>query len=551
MNQPPPLAGYNMFVTDRVLREAVVREGAGWAWAELEEYGRKAGSAEAIEWGVLANEYPPVLQTHDRYGRRRDEVEFHPAWHHLMRLAVEHGIHSGPWARPRPGAHVARAALAMLASENEAGHICPISMTYASVPVLRKNEGIADQWNPLIVSTSYDPAFRPAPEKHGALVGMAMTEKQGGSDVRANVTRAEPACDGAYLLNGHKWFCSAPMSDAFLVLAQAPRGLSCFLLPRWTPDGKRNAFHLQRLKPKLGNRSNASSEVELRVVRGRRNERPGAPRSCHERFFPALPRSAGRNSISAADVTSRRGTMRCTSTPSQFVNPEMTECSPAASARKPSRATRSAGSRPTKRSSGTPAALGNSETVGPGHNAQTRTPWPSTSRARASAEPLACGIGGHVGHALVGGRGRYDQDGARTAFHHAGQVKVSEMNQSRAVQLDDPEFAFAVTRAERAVGADARIIDQQVDGDAPLSSEGKNRRRRIGLGKIGGQHLDADAMRRMQSSAESCKPPGTSRRQNKVRAARGQFLRQCRADPGTSPGDQCPLSTPGAVRHDG
>jgi putative acyl-CoA dehydrogenase len=263
VNQPPPLADYNMFATDRVLREAVVREGAGWAWAELEEYGRKAGSAEAIEWGVLANEYPPVLQTHDRYGRRRDEVEFHPAWHHLMRLAVEHGIHSGPWARPRPGAHVARAALAMLASENEAGHICPISMTYAAVPVLRKNDGIADEWNPLIISTSYDPAFRPAPEKRGALIGMAMTEKQGGSDVRANVTRAEPAFDSAYVLNGHKWFCSAPMSDAFLVLAQAPRGLSCFLLPRWTPDGKRNAFHLQRLKPKLGNRSNASSEVEF------------------------------------------------------------------------------------------------------------------------------------------------------------------------------------------------------------------------------------------------------------------------------------------------
>jgi len=263
LNQPPPLADYNLFATDRVLREAVAREGAGWACAELEEYGRKAGSAEAIEWGVLANEYPPVLQTHDRYGHRRDEVEFHPAWHHLMRLAVEHGIHSLPWARPSPGAHVARAALAMLASENEAAHICPISMTYAAVPALRQNGAIAGQWNPLIFSTRYDPAFRPAPEKHGALIGMAMTEKQGGSDVRANSTRAEPATDGAYVLNGHKWFCSAPMSDAFLVLAQAPRGLSCFLLPRWTPDGKRNAFHLQRLKPKLGNRANASSEVEF------------------------------------------------------------------------------------------------------------------------------------------------------------------------------------------------------------------------------------------------------------------------------------------------
>ena len=262
-NQPPPLENFNLFATDRVLREAVVREGAGWACAELEEYGRKAGSAEAIEWGRLANEYPPVLHTHDRYGERRDEVEFHPAWHHLMALAMEHGIHSAPWARPCAGAHVARAAVAMLASENEAGHICPISMTYAAAPVLRQDDSLAAEWNPRIFSTAYDPSFRPATEKRGALIGMAMTEKQGGSDVRANTTRAEPADDGAWLLHGHKWFCSAPMNDAFLVLAQAPRGLSCFFLPRWTADGKRNAFHLQRLKPKLGNRSNASSEVEF------------------------------------------------------------------------------------------------------------------------------------------------------------------------------------------------------------------------------------------------------------------------------------------------
>jgi putative acyl-CoA dehydrogenase len=263
LNQAPPLADFNLFTTDRVLREAVAREGAGWACSLLAEYGRIAGSAEAIEWGVQANEYPPVLQTHDRFGQRRDEVEFHPAWHNLMRLAVEHGVHSMPWAEPRPGAHVARAALALMASENEAGHICPISMTYAAVPVLRQSSDLADHWNPLIYSRQYDPAFRPSSAKHGALIGMAMTEKQGGSDVRANITRAEPAGGGDYVLEGHKWFCSAPMSDAFLVLAQAPRGLSCFLLPRWTPDGKRNAFHLQRLKPKLGNRSNASSEVEF------------------------------------------------------------------------------------------------------------------------------------------------------------------------------------------------------------------------------------------------------------------------------------------------
>jgi putative acyl-CoA dehydrogenase len=236
------------------------------ARAQLEEYGGKLGTAEVIEWGILANEHPPVLHTHDRYGHRRDEVEFHPAWHSLMRLAVERGIHNLPWACPRPGAHVARAALAMLASENEAGHVCPISMTYSSVPVLRRAGAIAEEWEPRIHSMKYDPRFRPAAEKTGALVGMAMTEKQGGSDVRANTTRAERLGDGGngeYSIDGHKWFCSAPMCDAFLVLAQAPGGLSCFFLPRWTPDGRPNAFHLQRLKPKLGNRSNASSEVEF------------------------------------------------------------------------------------------------------------------------------------------------------------------------------------------------------------------------------------------------------------------------------------------------
>ena len=263
LNQPPPLADYNLFSTDRALSEAVTREGAGWACAELEAFGRKVGTRELIEWGVLANEYPPVLQTHDRYGRRRDEVTFHPAWHSVMQLAVEHGIHNLPWACPRPGAHVARAALAMLASQNEAGHVCPLSMTYASVPVLRRDAALAAEWEPRIHSARYDPSFRPAPEKTGALVGMAMTEKQGGSDVRANTTRAVREGDREYRINGHKWFCSAPMCDAFLVLAQAPGGLSCFFLPRWTPDGLRNGFHLQRLKPKLGNRSNASSEVEF------------------------------------------------------------------------------------------------------------------------------------------------------------------------------------------------------------------------------------------------------------------------------------------------
>jgi putative acyl-CoA dehydrogenase len=263
LNQPPPLSNYNLFSSDLALREAAMREGAGWACAQLDAFGAALGTAETIEWGALANEYPPALRTHDRFGRRRDEVEFHPAWHNLMRLAVEQGIHNLPWASPRPGSQVARAALAVLAAENEAGHMCPISMTYSAVPVLRQHEAIEREWAPRIGSTVYDPSFQPASGKHGVLIGMAMTEKQGGSDVRANITRAEALGGGEYALHGHKWFCSAPMSDAFLVLAQAPRGLACFFLPRWKPDGIVNAFHLQRLKPKLGNRSNASSEVEL------------------------------------------------------------------------------------------------------------------------------------------------------------------------------------------------------------------------------------------------------------------------------------------------
>lgn len=216
-----------------------------------------------LEQGALANANPPILHTHDRYGHRRDEVEFHPSWHALMRLAVAQGVHSSPWANSRPGAHVARAAAAMLASECEAGHVCPISMTYSSVPVLRRDPDLAREWEARLHSTLYDSSFQPASQKSGALIGMAMTEKQGGSDVRANTTRAEPIGNGEYILTGHKWFCSAPMSDAFLVLAQAPAGLSCFFLPRWTPDGRPNAFHIQRLKSKLGNRSNASSEVEF------------------------------------------------------------------------------------------------------------------------------------------------------------------------------------------------------------------------------------------------------------------------------------------------
>ena len=263
VNQAPPLKDYNLFKTDNVLVEALEREGAGWARAHLEEFGRLTGTEEAIRWGFQANENPPVLHTHDRFGHRIDEVEFHPAWHSVMRLSIEHGLASLPWTEPKQGAHVARAALMLIASENEAGHTCPISMTYAVVPALRKQPDLAREWEPHIHRLKYDPRARPVSEKAGALMGMAMTEKQGGSDVRSNTTLAETTGGGAYLLTGHKWFCSAPMCDAFLVLAQALGGLTCFLVPRWTPDGERNQFHIQRLKSKLGNRSNASSEVEF------------------------------------------------------------------------------------------------------------------------------------------------------------------------------------------------------------------------------------------------------------------------------------------------
>ena len=265
-NQPPPLEGYDLFATDRVLGEALEREGAGWARERLQRLGVEAGG-EALTWGRLANTNPPILRTHDRFGHRIDEVEFHPAWHELLRLAVHHELHGLPWRDPRPGAHVARAALFYMLSQVEAGHGCPISMTYSSVPALRAQPELAAEWEPRIVSNRYDARVRPAADKTGVLVGMAMTEKQGGSDVRANTTRARALGRGGagaeYEITGHKWFCSAPMCDAFLVLAQTERGLSCFLLPRWRPDGTRNRFHVQRLKDKLGNRSNASSEVEF------------------------------------------------------------------------------------------------------------------------------------------------------------------------------------------------------------------------------------------------------------------------------------------------
>jgi putative acyl-CoA dehydrogenase len=263
-NQPPPLVDYNLFEADAPLRESLEREGAAWAHDLVSDLGRLAGTQEAIDWGFQANANPPQLKTHDRFGNRIDEVEFHPAWHRLIEVAVGHGLHALPWREPRPGAHAARAAAFYIWSQVEGGHGCPISMTYAAVPALRQQKKLAQQWEPLMTTLKYDPGLRPASTKRGVLFGMAMTERQGGSDVRTNTMRAVPTgTDGEHLLTGSKWFCSAPMCDAFLVLAQAPGGLSCFLLPRVLPDGSRNQFHIQRLKDKLGNRSNASSEIEL------------------------------------------------------------------------------------------------------------------------------------------------------------------------------------------------------------------------------------------------------------------------------------------------
>jgi putative acyl-CoA dehydrogenase len=271
-NQPPPLVDYDAFGCDPVLQAAVIENDGGWAQPQLDELGKRAGSAEAIAWGFEANRYPPELRAFDRFGARIDEVAYHPSYHRLMEVATNNGLHSSSWSSPRPGAQVARAAGFFVWSQVEAGHGCPISMTHAAVPALRRQPDLARTWEPLLFARSYDGRLHSATEKGSALFGMAMTEKQGGSDVRANTTRAVPAGasgPGAeYLLTGHKWFCSAPMSDAFLVLAQAAAGLSCFLVPRILPDGRRNAFALQRLKDKLGNRSNASSEIEFNATSG-------------------------------------------------------------------------------------------------------------------------------------------------------------------------------------------------------------------------------------------------------------------------------------------
>ncbi|MFE1344217.1 acyl-CoA dehydrogenase family protein [Streptomyces sp. NPDC058757] len=264
-NQAPPLVGYDVFTCDRALSEAVARhlpaELLDGVREELRGLGRAAGSEQVREWGELANAFPPRLRTHDRYGRRIDEVDFHPSWHRLLGKAVAAGL-TDAWGRP--GGHVRRAAGFLVATQAEAGHGCPVSMTHAAVPALRAEPELAAVWEPLAASRVYERGLRPAAGKAGVLLGMGLTEKQGGSDLRAVATSARPlAEDGAYLLTGHKWFCSAPMSDAFLVLARAPGGPTCFLVPRVLDDGSRNAFALQRLKDKLGNRSNASAEVEF------------------------------------------------------------------------------------------------------------------------------------------------------------------------------------------------------------------------------------------------------------------------------------------------
>jgi putative acyl-CoA dehydrogenase len=263
-NQAPPLVGHNVVLCDRALVEAVERHAGREVVEDLVPLGALAGSPEAREHGMLANRHEPQLVPFDRYGNRVDEVGFHPSWHWLMEHGVGQGLQAAPWVSDSPHAHVRRAAGFMAWSHTDPGHGCPLSMTYAAVPALRADDALAKEWTPRLASTSYDFGLRPVRDKRGALAGMGMTEKQGGSDVRANLTEARPtSAQGEYTLHGHKWFTSAPMNDVFLVLAQAPGGLSCFLLPRVLPDGSRNRLDVVRLKDKLGNRSNASSELEL------------------------------------------------------------------------------------------------------------------------------------------------------------------------------------------------------------------------------------------------------------------------------------------------
>lgn len=263
INQPPPLEGLNGYLSDPILTQAVAREGGAWGDGELVEIGALAWSDQAREWGRTAEANRPVLHTHDRHGHRIDRVEFHPSWHRLMDAAISRRLQGAAWAEDRDGAHVVRCAKTIVWSPVDYGHMCPLSMSYSVIPALRHQPDLAVEWEPRITAPVYDGRDVPWFDKPGLTAGMAMTEKQGGSDVRANTTVAVSRSDGSYGLTGHKWFCSAPMSDVFLVLAQAAGGLTCFLMPRWRPDGSRNGMLIMRLKDKMGDRSNASSEVEL------------------------------------------------------------------------------------------------------------------------------------------------------------------------------------------------------------------------------------------------------------------------------------------------
>lgn len=264
-NQPPPFEDVNLYTSDVVLQESVAHAGGAVHAHRLAHFGAHAGSAEVAEWARQANRNPPQLMQFDRFGYRLDEVDFHPAYHALMRFGLEGGVAAAAWTAHESG-HVLHAALEYLMAQAEPGVCCPMTMTYACLPALAHQPDVHDEWAPRVLASRYDPASRPAGEKLGVTIGMAMTEKQGGSDVRANATRAVPRGEAgpgkAYTLTGHKWFCSAPMSDAFLTLAYTDKGLSCFLAPRWTPEGERNAIHVMRLKDKLGDRANASSEIE-------------------------------------------------------------------------------------------------------------------------------------------------------------------------------------------------------------------------------------------------------------------------------------------------
>ncbi len=272
INQPPALENYNCYEQDIALQEAVAVNGAGWADADLKNFGTVTGSAKVIEWGFQANENKPVLHTHDRHGRRVDEVRFHPAYHHLMDMSISEGLHAAHWQNPKAGAHVARAAKYYMMSQVEIGHCCPVTMTSAAIPALRNQPDLYKVWAPKIMASTYDPRNVPDGDKAGLTIGMAMTEKQGGSDVRSNSTQAyaigQSGPGQAYELVGHKYFVSAPMCDAFLMLAQTEKGVSCFIVPRWRPDGSKNPIQIQKLKNKMGNVSNASSETELRGAVG-------------------------------------------------------------------------------------------------------------------------------------------------------------------------------------------------------------------------------------------------------------------------------------------